>query len=332
MTRKALRRLSVLALLIVVALAWSWQAMINMPGASYAGQLPALTEEQAGLGDRLRGHVEKLAGEFGGRGEYNPGHYAGAREYLVDQLREAGYEPVIEPVAGDAANVYADLVGTTRGGEIVVVGAHYDACMGYPGADDNASGCAGVLELARRFAGEPRGRTIRFALFANEEPPHFWTETMGSLVHAGGCAERGEDVRAMLALEMLGCYSDEVRSQHYPAPLSLLYPDTGDFIAFVGRTSDRGLVKRAVRVFREHNAFPSQGAALPGVLPGVAWSDHWSFWQHGYDAIMVTDTAMYRNGRYHTARDTADTLDYERMARVVDGLVPVIDDLASSGE
>ena len=209
-----------------------------------------------------------------------------------------------------------------------MVGAHYDTASGAPGADDNTSGIAGTLALARKFSMAKPDRTLRFVAFVNEEPPYFQTERMGSWVYAKRCREKGEDVVAMLSLEMLGCYSDAPGSQKYPPPFSFLYPSRGNFIGFIGNTSSRRLVRQAIASFRQNERFPSEGAAVPGMIRGVGFSDHWSFWQEGYPALMVTDTAMCRYPHYHRPQDTIDKIDFDRMARVVRGLESVVADLA----
>jgi Zn-dependent M28 family amino/carboxypeptidase len=208
-----------------------------------------------------------------------------------------------------------------------VVGAHYDTVPGSPGADDNASAVAALIELAGMLGKE--NLPIRFAAFANEELPYFMGPDMGSWVSAKRSRERGEKLRGMLSLEMLGYYSDRPGSQRYPAPLGLFYPDRGNYIAFVGDLGAFGLVRRSVAAFRKHSSFPSQWLAGPASIPGVTHSDHWSFRNLGYPAIMVTDTAYNRNPNYHLASDTPDTLDYERMARVTLGLAGVLRELAA---
>ncbi len=166
--------------------------------------------------------------------------------------------------------------------------------------------------------------------FVNEEPPYFQSAQMGSWVYAKACHDRDENVVAMISLETIGYYSDAPNSQHYPFPFGLLYPSTADFIAFVGNTASRALVRETVASFRRHAQFPSEGAAVPGWITGVGWSDHWAFWQEGYPALMVTDTAPFRYPHYHDSTDTPDKLDYERFARVVDGLAGVVGDLADA--
>lgn len=306
--------------------------MIRMPGTSHSGPLPALTDGQAALSRTLRRDVTELASTIGIRNAVSHGELEKAADYMEKRLAETG-RPVSRQTfhLGSRAfhNLEVEIAGAARPREIVVVGGHYDSVIGCPGANDNATGAAAIVALAAAFAKESPARTLRFVAFTNEEPPHFQTGEMGSVVYARRCKERKEEVVAMVSLETMGFYSDQEKSQSYPPPLSLIYPSTGNFIAFVGNVSSRRLVKQAIGVFREHARFPSEGAALPGWLPGVGWSDHWSFWQEGYDAIMVTDTAPFRYGDYHLTSDTVDKVDFDRLARVVDGLIPVVRTLAS---
>ncbi len=213
------------------------------------------------------------------------------------------------------------------GSGAIVVGAHYDTVPGSPGADDNASGVAVLIELAALLKGETL--PIRFVAFANEEMPYFQGPEMGSWTWARRARERGEPIRAMYSLEMLGYYRDAPGSQRYPPPLGLFYPDRADFIAFVGDLGARSLVRDSIRLFREKSMFPSEGVAAPAFIPGVTWSDHWSFRSHGFPAIMITDTAFNRYPHYHLPSDTPDKLDYERMARVTLGLAAMLKDLAN---
>lgn len=305
--------------------------MMGMPGESWKGPLEPLTPAQAALVPALRKDVEELAGRIGFRNHISHGSLREAAAYVEGRLRAAGLPAARQTYKigdKDFDNIEASIPGVSVPGEIVVVGAHYDAVIGSPGANDNASGVAALLALAAVFAKERPARTLRFVGFVNEEPPHFQTEAMGSLVCARGCRERNENVVAMVSLETLGCYSDEKGSQSYPAPLSLFYPDRGDFIAFVGNVGSRELVRRAIGEFRKSAKFPSEGGALPGWLPGIGWSDHWAFWEAGYPGIMVTDTAPFRYSHYHGAGDTPDRVDFERLARVVEGLIAVVRDLA----
>jgi Zn-dependent M28 family amino/carboxypeptidase len=284
--------------------------MIGMPGRSYDGPLPPLTGKGRALSLRLRLHVAALAAN-----ERNHDLETPAR-YIEHALAAQGLHFSTQEFMSGGRSVRNIEAGE---GDIVV-GAHYDTVRGSPGADDNASGVAVLIELARLV---PSG--VRFVAFANEEAPYFLGPEMGSFVYA---RDRGAGVRAMFSLEMLGYYSDKKGSQRYPAPLSLFYPDRADFIAFVGDLGAARLVRKAIGIFREKAQFPSEGLAAPAFIPGVARSDHWSFRKHGYPAVMITDTAFYRNPHYHLPSDTPDRLDYERMARVTLGLAEMLDEFA----
>jgi hypothetical protein len=314
--------------------AWWW--MVRMPGRSAEGSLQPLSDGEARLAMRLQRDVQILAAEIGERNiPENPQRLAAAADYIEREFRTAGYAPRSNPYRIGryiCRNVEVELRGTSRPDEIVVIGAHYDTVPGSPGADDNASGVATVLALARGFAGSPASRTVRFLAFANEEPPWFWQAEMGSLVYAKECRARRDRIVAMLSIESVGFYSDAPRSQTYPAGLGFLYPATGNFVAFIGNVSSRPLVHRAIGAFRAASALPSIGAAAPNAIPGVGWSDHWSFWQEGYPGIEVTDTALYRNPFYHTPADTPNRLDFPRMARFGSAMADVIRALAKAEE
>ncbi len=303
-----------------------------MPGSSYQGELPPLTSEQQDLAQELRKTVEVLALQIGERNVQRPAALAEAADAIEQSLEAAGYDVYRQTyhVGGvPCHNLEAILPGALLPERNLIIGAHYDSVPGSPAANDNASGVAALLALARRWReAEPPPVTIRFVAFVNEEPPYFQTPKMGSVVYASAAAKKGKDIAGMISLETIGYYSDEPGSQRYPPPIGLFYPRTGNFIGFIGNHRSRRLVRRAVASFREHAQFPSEGAALPGLVPGVGWSDHWSFWQAGWEAIMVTDTAPYRYPWYHSPFDTPEKIDYERMARVVDGLFYVIRDLA----
>lgn len=242
----------------------------------------------------------------------------------------APYRVSLAPFSGrQVDNLVAEVRGTGASGDIVVVGAHYDTVPGSPGANDNASSVAALLALAEWFRLRPQAQTLRFVAFANEEPPFYLSPDMGSYAYARQCRERNERITAMISMDGIGYYRDEPGSQHYPLPaLRLLYPDRADFIGLVSRPTDALLLRRALKAFRQGSTLPVQGATLPAALPGVAWSDHWSFWQFGYSAFMVTDTLPFRDPCYHQSSDTADRLDYPRMAKVVAGLRAVIGQLA----
>ena len=331
--RRSLARLAILFAAIGVALLLAWNALLRMPGSSHRGPLPPLTADQAALALELRSHVDVLASSIGRRSTFHPKQIAESALYLKSQLASYGYEVRDHSFAGrgsPAPNLEATVAGTSHAGEIIVIGAHYDSYQGTPGADDNASGCAAVLALAKRFASSPQPRTLRFVLFPNEEPPLFQTAEMGSLIYAKACRAANDNIVAMLSLEPIGYSRADRGTQKYPPLIGGLFPSEGNFIAFVSDVSSRALLRDALKIFRDHAAFPSEGAALPSGVPGVGWSDHWAFWQAGYPAIMVTDTAPFRNPNYHQPTDTPDTLDYDRMARVVDGLSSVLTSLASA--
>jgi len=280
---------------------------------------------------RLRAHVEMLAGTIGERNLWRCEALDRAARYISAQLSSGGYAPewqTFDVAKIPVSNVEATLTGTAHAAEIVVVGAHYDTVAGCPGANDNGTGVAAVLELAQRFSGRPQPRTIRFVAFVNEEPPFFRTAHMGSVVYANAAKDRGDRIAAMLALETMGYYSDEKGSQQYPAEIASHYPDVGDFIGFVANSASERLVSQSQQAFEQRTRFPLQALAAPDDVAGVGWSDHWAFWQAGYAAMMVTDTAPFRYPWYHTAEDTPDKIDYEKLADVVDGLEAVIETLA----
>jgi hypothetical protein len=302
---------------------------VRMPGRSFTGPLPELTAEESAIASEMRRDVGMLAGEIGDRNVFRPGAYTRAREYLEEELRAAGLEVRRQEfvVQGyTCANLEVEVRGTERPEEIVVVGAHYDSVAGCPAANDNGSGVAAVLALARRA--KPLACTVRYVLFANEEPPLFWTEDMGSWVYAKRCRERGEKIVGMITPETIGCYSDEPGSQRYPLPVRLGYPSAGNFIMFVGMYESRAFVRRCVGEFRRTTAFPCHGVAASILVPFVGASDHWGFWKCGYPALMVTDTAPLRYRHYHMATDTPEKVDYERAARVASGLGRVVGEMA----
>jgi hypothetical protein len=304
-----------------------------MPGQSRPGPTPRLSAVEQAVAAELRRHVQALAVDIGPRRATLGDSLERAARYIEGELKKVTPAAALrrEPLKdapGNPVNLVLELPGSAKG-PLVLIGAHYDTDEGgTPGANDNGSGTAAALVLAHRLAATKRALPIRIVFFANEEQPYFTTPAMGSLQHAQGCKSRGESLRAMLSLETMGYYSDEPGSQKYPPPLSALYPDTGNFIGFVGNLASRGLVRDAIGSFRQHATIASEGAALPASLPGVGWSDHWAFWQQGYQAVMVTDTAPFRDPTYHRKSDIAPNLDYERLARVVVGLEKVVLELA----
>lgn len=213
--------------------------------------------------------------------------------------------------------------------ERIVIGAHYDVAGPFPGADDNASGVAGLIELGRLLADEELPLSVELVSYPLEEPPFFYTKKMGSYVHAFSLKEEKVKVRAMIALEMIGYFSDEPNSQRYPLfLLRPFYPSRGNFIAVVGNLFQRSVVRTVRNSMRNASPLPVESINAPKLLPGVAFSDHLNYWKAGYQAAMITDTAFYRNPNYHTAFDLPETLDYDRMAQVVTGVLAAVKALA----
>jgi Peptidase family M28 len=324
-----------IAVLAILTLLW-WFGM-RMPGKNVSKAGP-LSPDEVVLREVLRANVQKLAGEIG---ERNTWHYAelnAAADFIEDSFSRAGLRTrrdTYELGGQPCHNIEAEIPGNRP--EIIVIGAHYDSVFGSPGANDNGSGAAAVLALAQRFAAREKERssprrapnkTLRFVAFVNEEPPYFLSGEMGSLVYARRCKEHGDKISVMISLETIGYFSDAPHSQTYPSPgLGVFYPKVGNFIGFVSNVKSRPLLRRVIALFRKHAKIPSEGASLPAFIPGVSWSDQWSFWQHGYPAIMVTDTAPFRYPYYHSSNDTPDKLDYDRFTLVVSGMEKVIEEL-----
>jgi hypothetical protein len=326
--------LAILVVLVLVAAGYgALHYMTAVPGTSHRGALPPLTAEEAALKASLERHIATIAAR-----EHNVAHHDELEKvarYIEAALASFGYAPGRQeflaegkPVRNIDATVEPPAAPSDP--EVIVIGAHYDSAPGTPGANDNASGAAAVIELARllRDLGATSSKRIRFVLFVNEEPPYFRTEAMGSLNYARALAKRNERVVAMYSLETIGFYSNAPGSQHYPAPFGLVFPDRGDFVAFVGLLGSRPLLQKTMRSFRSHTAFPSIGGVAPDFVPGIGWSDHWAFAAHGFQAVMITDTAPFRYPHYHRPSDTPDKVDTESLARVVKGIERVIRELA----
>jgi Zn-dependent M28 family amino/carboxypeptidase len=299
-----------------------------MPGKNISKAAP-LSPDEVALREELRADVQMLGGEIGERNMWHYPQLNAAADFIENSFSRAGLRPRRDSynLRGQSChNIEAEIRGAHP--QILLIGAHYDSVFGSPGANDNGTGVAAMLALARRFADKKTEHTLRFVAFVNEEPPYFLSNEMGSFVYAGRCKTRGDQISAMISLETIGYFSDAPHSQTYPTPgLGVFYPKVGNFIGFVGNVGSRALLRRAVALFRKHAKIPSEGAALPAFIPGVSWSDQWSFWQHGYPGIMITDTAPFRYPYYHLASDTPDKLDYDRFALVVSGMEKVIEDL-----
>ena len=287
------------------------------------------------IGD-LKSYVEMLSVTIGERHVGKHENLETAATWLESALgpNNMGYQVSRQTFQVDGKNCHnieVQITGKSKPEEIVVVGAHYDTAVGTPGADDNATGVAALVCLANAFVGTEPARTIRFVGFTNEEPPHFQGPDMGSYVYAKRCKEMKEKIVAMLSLESLGYFSDEKGSQKYPPLLSARYPDTGNFAAVVGNLKSKGLVDQVAARLKADARVPVEKLSFLADLPGVGWSDHWSFWEFGYEAVMITDTAPYRNRHYHEPTDLPDTLDFDRLQKVTAGVRDVIAELAEFG-
>ncbi len=286
------------------------------------------------LAEALRRHVDHLAGEIGARNVFHPQALKAAENYLIDTWQGWGLtvnRQVYWVNEIESANLEVTLPGQERPEEILLLGAHYDSVFGCPGANDNGSGVAALLELSRLLKPTPLARTVRFVAFVNEEPPFFFTRQQGSRHYARQARRRGDDIRLMLSLETMGYYCDRPGCQRYPPLFRFFYPSRGNFIGFVANFRSRRQLKRLTQAFRSVSDFPLEQVATFTWVPGVAWSDHLSFWCQGYPAVMVTDTALCRYPCYHLPCDTPDKLDYERLAKVTEGLAGALSRLAQEG-
>ena len=278
--------------------------------------------------------LEILATRIGERHLGKPEQLESAAVWIESSLSGANLGYVVErhPYEADGKavrNLVAELPGRERREEIIVVGAHFDTVPGSPGANDNGTGIAALLSLARAYAGDAQGRTLRFVAFVNEEQPYFQTESMGSLVYAKACRARQEKIVAMICLETIGYYSEEEGSQTIPPGLPGEFPMVGNFLAFVGNESSRYLVDAAKSAFHSGSDIPAIGGVFPEETPGVGRSDHWSFWQAGFPAVMITDTASYRYPHYHLPTDTPDKVDLQKLEEATRGIEAIISALAN---
>jgi len=270
----------------------------------------------------LEAHVRMLSETFAPRNDYHPAQLDHTADYILKEFEKAGgrvSEQVFKVDGHIYRNVIAHFGPETR--ERIVVGGHYDAYGEFPGADDNASAIAGLIELAYLLKKTSLTTLVELVAFALEEPPYFTTANMGSAVYADSMKKQKIPVRIMICLEMIGYFSDAKGSQKFPAPLlKLFYPSQGNFIAVVGKMDQISAVRRVKKAMQGSSVLPVFSINAPTFVQGIDFSDHRSYWQAGYDAVMITDTSFYRNPNYHTAKDTADTLDYDKMAMVVQGV------------
>jgi len=313
----------VLILLLVLIAAWFW---VTQPLLSRAIQNSQRIVDPA----RLEAHVRKLSIEMGPRDEGHPENLDHVAAYIKTEFSQTGAfvsEQVYRVNARSYRNVVAHFGPETE--ERIIVGAHYDTAGPLPGADDNASGVAGLIELARLLKPQELKVRVELVAFSTEEPPYFGTTGMGSYVHADSLRQQNVRVRAMFSLEMIGYFSDAPNSQHFPIGLlSALYPSTGNYIAVVGRLSDASLVRRTKAAMSNAAPLPVYSINAPQFVTGVDFSDQRNYWHAGYNAVMITDTAFYRNRNYHAEQDTAEKLDYKRMAMVVEGVYATVSELS----
>ncbi|MFL6582263.1 MAG: M28 family peptidase [Burkholderiales bacterium] len=274
---------------------------------------------------KLEAHVRALSERFHPRSFDRPDHLQQAASYIESEFRKA-HGRVVDQFFEVHGVQYRNVIARygPEQGALLVIGAHYDAVADTPGADDNASGVAGLLELARLLGENAPSISVELVAYCLEEPPYFRTESMGSARHARELRKSGREVRLMLGLEMIGYFSTAPDSQTYPLrQLSAIYPNRGDFIAVVGRVEDWAATRRVKSVMRGATDLPVQSINGPPAIPGIDFSDHSNYWDEGFSALMITDTAFYRNPYYHAAGDTADRLDYVSMAKVVQGIYAV---------
>jgi hypothetical protein len=321
--KKILVGLTVLLLLTFVLVLFLAQPVLFRPPRR---AVPAVDQQ------RLRTHVATLSGRLSPRDGEHPENLQRVARYIAEEFTRAGgvvSEQTYQVDGLPYSNVMASFGGESP--ERIVVGAHYDAFAGLPGADDNASGVAGLLELAWLLSKTQLPRQVELVAYPLEEPPIFRSQSMGSMQHARRLKEQQVKLRAMLCLEMIGYFSDAPGSQQYPLPgLGMIYGKQGNFIVVAGRFQDERLVRRVKRAMTSANDLPVHSINALSIIPGIDWSDHGSYWQHGYSAAMITDTAFYRNPHYHSAADLPETLDYARMAQVVQQVYAAVLDLAKA--
>jgi hypothetical protein len=298
-------------------------AVVNhlaMPGKSYSETPPPLTQTQQLRQDDLKNTVQKLSSEIG-----TPRDLLSVSKRLkfIAPLFPQHQDYQLKGVTHQ--NLSLEIRGQTKPDEIIIIGAHYDAIAMSPGADDNASGIAALMSLAKQFQQAKFARTVRFVAFAQEE-----LGKIGSQAYANRSKQLNENIVAMLSFDMLGYYTDQPGSQAYPVPVGNLYPDRGNYLAFISNLKSRDLLRSTIQSFRKSAALPSEALALPELIKDIGRSDHAAFWKAGYPAILVTDTASFRNPHYHQPSDRIETLDFDRLTRAVDGIATIIEDLAGS--
>lgn len=311
---KSLKIFLVLAVLGIL-ISWLWIVrpfVFNLSDRKF--DIPKVNTSQ------LRKHVEKLSTEFLPRDYYHPENLDRTAKYIKEEFLKSGSH-VEEQLFEIKDTTYKNVIAKygNQASSLVIVGAHYDAFGNLPGADDNASGVAGLLELGKLLAKHPVNVPVELVAYTLEEPPTFATDMMGSAVHALSVAK--DNVRLMVSLEMIGYFTEEPDSQSYPVPLlGLFYPSKGNFITVAGDFSWNSPALQIKRALLSSTNLPTYSINAPKFIPGIDFSDHRNYWNYMIPAVMLTDTAFYRNKAYHTEGDTLEKLDYEKMGEVVRGL------------
>ncbi|HTZ39853.1 MAG TPA: M28 family peptidase [Syntrophales bacterium] len=325
MGRKMLYSLLILALVVAALLLYPI-VKIKLSASEIHPEprfIPASSEKA------LYDHVHALSVVIGIRSIEEYAKIQEAERYIRTFLDERGIPFALQGYDHEGkrySNIVVTLEGTTHREESVIIGAHYDAAAGTPGADDNASAVAVLLELCRDLKNYRPGRTLKMIFFVLEEPPAFMTSAMGSYVYALEARDRGEKIFGMISLEMLGYFSEAKGSQAFPLPgMHWIFPDRGNFIGVVGNVHSRELTLAVAEALKAGSAIPVEHLVSLPFIPGVGLSDHGPFWEMGFRAVMVTDTAFYRNPNYHGSKDTIDTLRFDKMSQLVGGMVHVVE-------
>jgi hypothetical protein len=323
MTNKQKVLWSLLAI-IAVGLGYAYWYVVRCEGAWEGVPLEVGMERELGvIESELRADVSFLADTLGPR---NPAHHqsmTGAAEWIENRWVSQGYNvkrQTFQVEGKECSNLEVEIPGGRFPSEIIIVGAQYDTWTDSPGANNNGSGVAVLLQLSDMLREQRPDRTIRLVSFTTQEPPYDNTENMGSLRYARRCKERGEDIRVMLCMDAIGIYKDEPASQKLPFPFSLLYPDRGNFLAFIADLGSRTSVVEATRGFKKGSAFPIEACSAPRWVKGVSWSDHLSFWRCGFKGIQITDTGAFRASSHTTSDDTIEKINFAALARIAVGM------------
>ncbi len=329
--KKMTRYLLILLVLLIVFLAYSvlkikFTSSVLAPGSA--------VNPNRDNSLRLYEHVKHLSDRIGSRSIHEYEKLEATKHYILSYLKDLGYAPILQDYNYNGkvySNIIVSIKGAEHPGETIVIGAHYDTVYGTPGADDNASAVAVLLELCRVLKDFSPRKALKLIFFTLEEPPLFRSKFMGSYIYASEAKARGENISAMVCLEMVGYYGDKEGGQTFPLPfMSTVYPSTPNFIAVVGNLTSRNLVEKIKKSINKSSGIPVETLSTVSFVPGVDFSDHRSFWKMGYPAVMITDTAFYRNPNYHSVKDTIDTLNFNKMSSLLVGLVQVAKNLSSS--